>query len=99
MIPHVWSDILESAAVTVIKVVEVYKLDYTFEDDVRIDYIIPTSLADVKENRLEIPGLGDIKAIGAIRVVTDLLGAHYTSVSTVIQVSGCGKLFIVSGEK
>jgi len=99
MIPHVWSDILESAAVTVIKVVEVYRLDYTFEDDVRIDYIIPTSLADVKENRLEIHGLGDIKAIGAIRVVTDLLGAHYTSVSTVIQVSGCGKLFVVSGTK
>tara|TARA_R100001530_G_scaffold30902_1_gene24349 strand:+ start:625 stop:924 length:300 start_codon:yes stop_codon:yes gene_type:complete len=99
MIPHVWSDILESAAVTVIKVVEVYKLDYTFENDVRVDYILPTSLPDTKENRLEVPGIRGLKTIGAARVVTDLLGAHYTSVSTVIQVSGCGKLFIVSGGK
>ena len=92
MIPHGWSSILESAARKEIQVVEVYKLDYTFEDDIRIDYIIPTSLADVKENRLEIPGFGNLKAIGATRVVMDILGAHYSN----IQVSGCGKLFIAS---
>ncbi len=95
MIPHVWSSILESAARKEIQVVEVYKLDYTFEHDVRIDYILPTSLADVKENRLEFPGLSELKTIGAIRVVMDLLSAHYDS----IQVSGCGKLFVVSGIK
>jgi hypothetical protein len=95
MIPHVWASILESAARKEIQVVEVYKLDYTFEEEVRVDYLVPTSLSDIKDNRLEFPGLSDLKAIGAIRVVMDLLGAHYSNV----QVSGCGKLFVVSGMK